>query len=76
LQIRRRTAATRQRNLLTELAMVNERLESGNDQAYKSRQRLEYLRKRRKNWQLIYETITETDAAATLELIEQVHTVP
>lgn len=56
--------------------MVNERLESGNDQAYKSRQRLEYLRKRRKNWQLIYETITETDAAATLELIEQVHTVP
>ena len=50
--------------------MVNERL-SGGDQAYKARQRLNYLQMRRDNWKAIYETITENDAAATLEQIEE-----
>lgn len=35
-----------------------------------ARLRLEYLRKRRQNWELIYESITMSDAEATLSDIE------
>eukprot|EP00241_Pyramimonas_parkeae_P001062 CAMPEP_0114247160 /NCGR_PEP_ID=MMETSP0058-20121206/12872_1 /TAXON_ID=36894 /ORGANISM="Pyramimonas parkeae, CCMP726" /LENGTH=583 /DNA_ID=CAMNT_0001360443 /DNA_START=154 /DNA_END=1905 /DNA_ORIENTATION=+ len=71
-QIRRRTSESRQRELLTELAMVNERLSGvGGKKASTVRQRLDYLKMRRENWELIYTTVTQTDAEATLASIEE-----
>jgi hypothetical protein len=32
---------------------------------------LEYLKKQRSNWEAIYNYMTTTDAAATLELVEE-----
>lgn len=35
------------------------------------RQRLEYLKKRRRNWELVYQYVTKEDAECTLEKIEE-----
>ena len=54
---------------LVELAVLNERL-AGELQPWEARNRLEYLRLYRKNWEAIYDYITETEVTATLAVIE------
>lgn len=71
-RVRKRTAKTRQKELLTDLAALNERLAGGSP--YDARKRLEYIRIRRENWEAIYHTVTESDAAATLSAIEDANT--
>ncbi|PNH08700.1 Chlorophyllide a oxygenase, chloroplastic, partial [Tetrabaena socialis] len=68
-RVRVRTQDSRQLDELVELAVLNERL-SGRLEPWQARQKLEYLRKRRKNWELIFEYVTKQDAAATLSMIE------
>lgn len=69
-RIRHRTSEDRKLEELLEVAVLNARL-SGEMPAHEARQRLEYLKLRRKNWEAIYHFISETDAVATLELIEE-----
>ena len=68
-RVRFRSAEDRKLDELVELTVVNERI-SGKP-AHEVRRRLEYLKLRRRNWEAIYHYITETDAVATLELIEE-----
>mmetsp|Transcript_7065 Transcript_7065/g.12060 ORF Transcript_7065/g.12060 Transcript_7065/m.12060 type:complete len:654 (-) Transcript_7065:1149-3110(-) len=56
---------------LLELAVLNERLNPGGMPSWEARRRLDYLKLRRRNWEAIYHYITETDAVATLALIEE-----
>lgn len=56
--------------LCSQLVVLNERL-SGQHSPWETRSRLEYLKKRRSNWEAIYNYITTTDAAATLDLVEE-----
>jgi hypothetical protein len=69
-RVRVRTIAQRARNDLVELAVLNERLH-GEINPWEARNRLELLRKKRKNWEHIYNYVTKADAAATLALIEE-----
>ncbi|GLC43434.1 hypothetical protein PLESTB_001556900 [Pleodorina starrii] len=69
-RVRVRTKDTRQLDELLELAVLNERL-AGRLEPWQARQKLEYLRKRRKNWERIFEYVTKQDAAATLAMIEE-----
>lgn len=68
-RIRVRNASDRQKNLLAELTLLNERL-AGNE-SWEIRQKLEHLKCKRKNWALIYEHVTKQDASATLARIEE-----
>lgn len=69
-RVRVRTIAQRQKDDLVELAVLNERLH-GEINPWEARSRLELLRKKRKNWEHIYNYVTKADAAATLALIEE-----
>jgi hypothetical protein len=62
------TGEGRRRALLGELAMLNERLSGG--KPHEVRQRVEWIALRRRNWELITDYVTRTDAAVTLSLIE------
>ena len=62
------TREGRRRALLGELAMLNERLSGG--KPHEVRQRVEWIQRRRRNWELITDYVTRTDAAVTLSLIE------
>ena len=69
-RVRVRDSKSRVLDEFLELAVVNERL-AGNLEPWEARQRLEYLRMHRKNWEHIYDNITKQDAVATLALIEE-----
>ncbi|PNW88760.1 hypothetical protein CHLRE_01g043350v5 [Chlamydomonas reinhardtii] len=69
-RVRVRTKDSRQLDDMLELAVLNERL-AGRLEPWQARQKLEYLRKRRKNWERIFEYVTRQDAAATLAMIEE-----
>lgn len=69
-RVRVRTSTARQQDELLELAVLNERL-AGKIEPWQARQRLEYLKMRRKNWEQVYNYVTRTDAAATLSMIEE-----
>ncbi len=60
----------RQKDQLADLAVLNERL-SGSRQPWSARQRLEYLKKQREQWEAVYEYLVKTDAAATMDSIEE-----
>ncbi len=68
-QMRIQRVVDRQKDQLADLAVVNERLSIGG-QPWTARQRLEYLKKQREQWEAVYEYLTKTDAAATLASIE------
>ena len=68
-QVRMRQSSDRQKSLLAELALVNERL--AGKESWEIRQKLEHLKSKRKNWELIYEYVTKLDATATLARIEE-----
>ncbi|KAF5831455.1 hypothetical protein DUNSADRAFT_13130 [Dunaliella salina] len=65
----RNTLESRKHDELLELVVLNERL--AGRESWEARRRLEYLKKRRSNWEAIYNYITTSDAAATLELVEE-----
>ncbi|KAL0050387.1 hypothetical protein WJX82_010164 [Trebouxia sp. C0006] len=67
-----RQSSDRQKSLLAELALVNERL--AGKESWEIRQKLEHLKSKRKNWELIYEYVTKLDATATLARIEEANT--
>lgn len=68
--MRVRTISQRAQNDLVDLVVLNERLH-GEINPWEARSRLELLRKKRKNWEHIYNYVTKADAAATLALIEE-----
>jgi chlorophyllide a oxygenase len=68
-RVRVRTTASRARNELLELAVLNERL-AGVVEPWEARARLEVLRNRRRAWDAVYDLVSGSDAAATLEVIE------
>ena len=68
-RIRVRTITDRQRNQLAELAVLNERLAGGDAAA--TRKRIEYLKRKPRTWEAIYQYLTRTEAAATLAAIEE-----
>ncbi|GFH08461.1 rieske domain-containing protein [Haematococcus lacustris] len=65
-----RSVEDRKLDDLLELVVLNERI-SGRLPPWEARQRLEYLKLRRRNWEAIYHYITETDTVATLAMIEE-----
>ncbi len=65
---RPRPAPDTRTRLLGELACLNERL--AGRKPHEARQRVEWIQRRRRNWELIYEYVTKTDAAVTLSIIE------
>lgn len=65
-----RSKESRKHEELVELVVLNERL-GGRVPAWEARQRLEYLRGFSSNWQAIYDLISSSDAAATLEQVEE-----
>jgi chlorophyllide a oxygenase len=69
-RVKARTCKQRNMEELVELAVLNERL-AGELQPWEARNRLEYLRLYRKNWEAIYDYITETEVTATLAVIEE-----
>jgi hypothetical protein len=69
-RVRVRRSEERAKDELLELAVLNERL-AGNMEPWEARQRLEYLRMRRKNWEHVYDYVTKADVAATVALIEE-----
>jgi chlorophyllide a oxygenase len=69
-RVRVRTISQRAQDDLVDLVVLNERL-SGETNPWEARTRLELLRKKRKNWEHIYNYVTKADAAATLALIEE-----
>ncbi len=71
-RVRMRQSSDRQKSLLAELALVNERL--AGKESWEIRQKLEHLKSKRKNWELIYEYVTKLDATATLARIEEANT--
>ncbi|KAG1656474.1 hypothetical protein FOA52_005633 [Chlamydomonas sp. UWO 241] len=62
----------RKMDQLLEQAVMNAKL-SGRTDPWEARQRLEYLKIRRKNWSLVYEYVTKLDVSATLEVIEDAY---
>ncbi|KAL4420817.1 hypothetical protein ABPG75_010473 [Micractinium tetrahymenae] len=71
-RVRVRTSQDRARDQLADLAVLNERL-SGRDGADAAviRQRLEHMKLRRRNWELVYQHVTRADALCTLSAIEE-----
>jgi chlorophyllide a oxygenase len=69
-QMRVMRVSDRQKDQLADLAVLNERL-SGAPRPWNARQRLEYLKKQREQWEAVYEYLVKTDAAATMESIEE-----
>lgn len=59
----------RRMRLMGDLAVLNSKL-AGNAQPHLVRRKVEYLQRRRRNWELILEYVTRSDAAVTLKLIE------
>lgn len=68
-RVRIRSMQDRKLDELLELAVLNERL--AGMPSHEVRRRLEYIKLRRRNWEAIYHYITETEAVATLALIEE-----
>jgi len=70
-QIRVRRAHDRARDQLADLAVLNERLAFGDEEeATLARRRLDYLKRRRKTWELVYQHVVREDALCTLSAIE------
>lgn len=69
-RVRVRTISQRANDSLVDLAVLNERL-AGAPSPWEARHRLELLRTRRRNWEHIVEYVTQAEAAATLDLIEE-----
>lgn len=69
-QMRVPAPVERQKDQLADLAVLNERL-SATGKPWTARQRLEYLKKQREQWEAVYEYVTRTDAAATMASIEE-----
>lgn len=67
-RVRVRSADSRRREELLELAVLNERLAGANP--VEVRKRLEHLRRKTRNWEFIYNYITKEEATATLAAIE------
>ena len=72
-RIRVRRAHDRARDQLADLAVLNERLAHQGDEieVTQVRQRVEYLKRRRRNWELVYQYVTKEDALCTLAAIEE-----
>lgn len=71
-RIRVRRAHDRARDQLADLAVLNERLALQSEaEATAARQRVEYLKRRRRNWELVYQTVMREDALCTLAAIEE-----
>lgn len=71
-RVRVRRARDRARDQLADLAVLNARL-AGDDETQVAhvRQRLDYLRSNRRNWELVYQMIAKDDALCTLNFIEE-----
>ncbi|KFM28134.1 Chlorophyllide a oxygenase, chloroplastic [Auxenochlorella protothecoides] len=71
-RVRVRKARDRARDQLADLAVMNERLMHGDDaRAAAIRQRLDYLRRRRLAWEMVYDVVIRDDALCTLSVIEE-----
>lgn len=79
-RIRVRRAHDRARDQLADLAVINTRLAMAStpheekeevEAAAAVRRRVDYLKRRRRNWELVYQYITDEDALCTLETIEE-----
>lgn len=68
-RMRVRTAGERALEELLELVVANERLDG--TPAHVVRCKLEYIKRNRKNWEVIYEYVTKQDAVTTLAMIEE-----
>ena len=68
-RVRMRRSSDRQKSLLAELALLNERL--AGKESWEIRQKLEHLKSKRKTWEMIYQYVTKLDATATLARIEE-----
>ncbi len=71
-QMRVRNSESRKLESLLELAVLNERL-SGNLSPWEVRRKLEHLKMRRKNWEMVYDLIAQQDVTATLSVIEEAY---
>jgi chlorophyllide a oxygenase len=71
-RVRVRQARDRAKDQLADLAVLNSRL-AGDDEArvIQTRQKLDYLKNQRHNWELVFQMITTQDAQCTLDLIEE-----
>lgn len=71
-RIRVRRATDRARDQLADLAVLNERLAQLNDSgAVEARRRVEFLKRRRKIWQKVYDYVMDNDVECTLSAIEE-----
>lgn len=68
-RVRIRQSSDRQKALLAELALVNERL--AGKESWEIRHKLEHLKSKRKTWEMIYQYVTKLDATTTLARIEE-----
>lgn len=68
-RIRVRQPENKCQDQVLELAVLNERLAGASP--WEVRRKVEYLKKRQVNWDLVYEIIVRREAAATLDLIEE-----
>lgn len=71
-RVRVRQARDRAKDQLADLAVLNSRL-AGDDEArvIQTRQKLDYLKNQRHNWELVFQIITNQDVQCTLDLIEE-----
>ena len=65
-----KAGALLQARLLGELAIVNSRLAGNRIPSHEVRKKVEWVQRRRKNWQLVYDYIVKNDVEVTLEAIE------
>jgi chlorophyllide a oxygenase len=73
-RVRVRSVEDRMLDELLELAVLNERLAGSSGlQPWQIRARLERIKMKRRNWEAIYHYITQTDAVATLGVIEELN---
>lgn len=68
-RIRYRRPESRCPDQLLELTVLNERLLGSSP--WEVRRKVEYLKKRQENWDMVYEIIVKREAAATLKTIEE-----
>ena len=68
-RIRYRRSENRCPDQLLDLAVLNERLMGASP--WEARRKVEYLKKKQENWDMVYEIIVKGEAAATLETIEE-----
>ncbi len=68
-RVRLRRPVDRQRAQLADLAVLNDRL--AGRAGWQIRQRVEFLRTRRRNWEQIYQQLACNDTATTLAMIEE-----